>query len=191
MTRRVKLTLSCLLPLILTLISSASAGAATTDQLVMNAYRLIGRQQYSEAKAMLDKVLKVNPGSIDARRYRCHALLKLGRLSDARSDLKTLMGLTSPQASDYILEGDILYYEGRPASALKAYQESMQLAPGNSEAAVGAARSYCALGRTEKAARVCDKAAKSATSSKAKRQLREYATDYRGHNQVAAVYYGS
>lgn len=82
---------------------------------------------YDKAIEYFKKSLAVNPHFVNGLFHLSQAYFKKGQFSMALNQINKLIESTSPQSRFYNVQGLALLWEGKPVSALRAYQNAMYL----------------------------------------------------------------
>jgi Tfp pilus assembly protein PilF len=105
------------------------AGAATARDLHAWAEALLHRQQWSEARSVLRRVLELEPHNRDALHEMTACEAKLGRLDDALLTAERFAKEPDCGARGHLLIATLQKELGNPRSALKAYSQVLAIQP--------------------------------------------------------------
>jgi tetratricopeptide (TPR) repeat protein len=117
------------------LFTTASASAAfpvessTADVLTRRGYVLVQAGDYKAAVVILKNALRMNPNSVNARRYLAYSLVQTGSYSDAAEQLQAISVVSPLLAYDYALSGNIDVRLGLNDEALQEYRKALVLEP--------------------------------------------------------------
>lgn len=151
------LNLNHLIPLLLAAAAVLPAANATeaVSPSVQQGYTLITKRSYSQAIAVLNQAVRLNPRDAAARRYLAVALNQTGNSNKAAQQMELVIRLEPGNASDCALLGDMYLLCGDFASAVARYKAGILLSPDSPQCRCGLATAYAAAGDCANAKAAC------------------------------------
>jgi Tfp pilus assembly protein PilF len=104
----------------------------------------LGRTQ--DAYEILTEAIRIDPSLVQANLVRSEAGLDLGRLREAKEDLRQIEKEYKDSTRFYLIKGNIMEAEGNASLAIQEYDHALQLAQNNVEALVNRGAVYYRLG---------------------------------------------
>jgi len=155
-------------------------GAATAAELHAWAEALLHRQQWSEARSVLSRVLDLEPENPDALHEMTACQAKLGRLDEALVTAERFAGQPGCAARGHLLLATLHKELGNRKSALQAYHQVLTIHPDAKELQISTAeffleygKSLLADGQVEAAAPLLERSVKTEPSDLAYVELGE------------------
>jgi eukaryotic-like serine/threonine-protein kinase len=97
-------------------------------------YGLGGQMHLLAARRNFDRALEIDPGSIEANRYRVYLLLSRGEKESARHGIEHMLLTADNDWNVHLIAGQTLRLDGMYEEALQQFQRSLQLNPANAAA---------------------------------------------------------
>jgi tetratricopeptide (TPR) repeat protein len=143
------------------LFTTASASAAfpvetsTADVLTRRGYLLVQTGDYKAAVVVLKNAVRMNPNSVNARRYLAYSLVQTGSYAEASEQLKAISIVSPLLAYDYALSGNIDVRLGLNDEALQEYRKALVLEPTMPAARAGIVELFVLAGDFQGATFLC------------------------------------
>ena len=99
------------------------------------------RHKWVESLKAANRVLALEPGNVEALRWRAEALRMLGREDAERSTVEAALSEPGDNATAHLMAGDSALLRGRHKQALRHYQRAWELDPDLEAAQIGVCES--------------------------------------------------
>ena len=144
-------------------VASAGAKALALDDTDPRTYLIMAeaahaREDHSEALALLDKAIALDPTLTAAVRLRARLHRHLGHLTQAQADALALVSLMPDSDEAHTLLGRIYELSDSPTEALASFEKARELNPFARKAIAGEVRIHLSAGRPDRAATLLDEA---------------------------------
>lgn len=115
------------------------------------AYAQLSKGNNQAAVSLLNQALKIDAGSIHAKRYLAFARMRSGQAKEALKIMQDLSKHTALDNFDWYIFAESYHEQGADAIAAACYEQSLKILPGYDAARAGLVKALTALGQYDRA----------------------------------------